>query len=119
MNFETGPFLAARPALMSSGRFVWRLAFIAGTRNRAARKIEPRLQVVHAGLEKTVAVQRTPEPNGPQPRGRRKSLRGEVDRRFLRHEIHVGKHDDPRVRLLENLRAPPGLRSGIVALAFF
>ena len=60
----------------------------------------------------------THRPTVPRRGAGRQLVRGEINLRFLRHQVHVGKDHNARDGLLGDLRAPAGFGAGVVALAF-
>src|SRR5882724_6213853 len=81
------------------------------------REVEARLEMVHAGFEKTFPMQTDPESHGAKLRGWRKPCSRKVELGFLRHQIHIRKHYNSRLRLLGDLRAPTRFAAGIITLA--
>src|SRR3954452_21269834 len=80
--------------------------------------IKPALQVMHSRIEKTLAMQPNPEPDRAQSiLLRRQRFCGEINLGFVRVKIDIVEDRDAFDRLLGDLRAPPGLRSGVVTLA--
>jgi hypothetical protein len=73
--------------------------------------------MVHARLQKAVAMQSAPQPNGAQSRRHGEPLGRKIDLSFLRHEVDVGEHHDPAHRLFGDLGAPAGFSPGVKALA--
>ena len=73
--------------------------------------------MVHARFEEALAVQADPQAHRAQARGGRQLVRREIQLRFLRHQVHVGKDHNARDGLLGDLRAPAGFGAGVVALA--
>lgn len=83
------------------------------------RVIEPAFQVVHPGLEKALAMQTNPEPNRAQPFRRGQPKAGKVNLRLVGFEVHIAKGNNSLDRLFEDLRAPTGLRTGVVTFPAF
>ena len=78
-------------------------------------KIEPRFQMVHAGLQKAFAVQADPKPDRTEPGSGRKFLGGEINLGLFWHQVHVGEHNDSNYGLLANLSAPARFSAGVIA----
>ena len=81
------------------------------------RVIKTALQMMHAGLEKTFAVQSAPETDRAEL-----GLRGQRDPReihfhFVGVQIDVVKNDDAFDGLLDDLSAPAGFFSRIITFA--
>ena len=81
-------------------------------------EIETGFEMVHAGFEKTFAMKTDPKADGAELRSGRKFLGGEIDLRFLGHEVDVREDYDADEGLFGDLRAPTGFSAGVVALAF-
>ena len=79
--------------------------------------IEPAFEVMHAGFEKTFAVQTTPKADGAERFPRGQLYARKIDLGFLRSKIDIGENNDAFDRLLENLRAPTRFRAGVVTFA--
>ena len=81
------------------------------------RVIETALQMMHPGLEKTLAVETAPESDRPEFRLRRQRLAREIYFHLVRVQVHIVEDNDPLHRLLHHLRPPPGFLTGVVAFA--
>ena len=86
--------------------------------SRSSLIIKSRFEMVHAGAEKTFAVQSHPQTDRAEFGCGRQAMAGKIELCFVRHQVHVRKNRDANERLLGNLRAPPGFGPGIIAFAF-
>jgi len=68
--------------------------------------IEAALEVVHVGLEKTLAVQSAPKTDRAELWLGRKRVAREIDLHFIRIQVDVVENDDAFDRLLNDLRGP-------------
>jgi len=76
--------------------------------------IEAAFEMMHAGFEKTFAVQTTPKADGAERFPRGQLYARKIDLGFFRGKVDIGENNDALDRLLENLRAPPRFRASVV-----
>ena len=85
---------------------------------RAGRvEIELAFQVVHAGFQKRLAVQLAPQADRAELLALRQRLVGKVAGHFFGRQVDVGKDHDAAIGLLEHLRTPTRLATGVKPLA--
>lgn len=79
-------------------------------------EIELAFEMVHSGLEESLAVEPAPKTDRAQLRGRSKGLVGEIAGDLMGGEVDVGKHDDRGLRLLDHLGSPACFLAGVESL---
>jgi hypothetical protein len=79
--------------------------------------IETAFEVMHAGLEKTFAVQAAPETNRAELQLRWQRVARKIDFHFIRVQVDIVKNNDAFNRLFDDLRAPARFLARVVAFA--
>src|ERR1700747_1300315 len=69
---------------------------------------------MHASLKEAIPMESAPESHRPEHRRVLQSLRGEIDLRLFRHQIHIGKNRDPGKGVFLDLSAPTGFSPRVI-----
>ena len=80
-------------------------------------EVELTFEVMQAGLQERLTVQRAPQTDRTEAVSGRQRLVREVLRQLFGRHVHIGEDDDPGDGMLDHLRAPARLASGVEPLA--
>src|SRR5258705_11031691 len=75
--------------------------------------------MMHASFEEALAMKSHPQANRPEFVRFRKWLPGEIDRGFLRAEVHIAKCNEALHGLFEDLGPPASLGASVITFPSF